>query len=96
MEVFNFERLGAEPEHNCTSTFYMYELFSISSSKFFRRPEVGRLVHPDNKGVPVGDKNPLTDVKLGVVDQQRPLYVLLHHIPGPSELSNVCGPHGAR
>ena len=46
-------------------------------------PEVGGLVHPDDKRVPVGDENPLADVELGVVDQQRALYVLLHHIPGP-------------
>ena len=49
------------------------------------KPEVGGLVHPDDQWVPVGDKNPLTDVKLGVVDQQRSLYVLLHHIPGPHQ-----------
>ena len=46
-----------------------------------RKPEVGGLVHPDDKGIPVGDKNPLPDVELGVVDEERSLYVLLHHIP---------------
>ena len=56
------------------------------SSPGGERPEVGGLVHPDDKRVPVGDENPLADVELGVVDQQRALYVLLHHVPGPSVL----------
>lgn len=47
------------------------------------RPQVRWLVHPDHEWVPVGDENPLANVKLGVVDQKRPLDVLLDHIPGP-------------
>ena len=38
-------------------------------------------VHPDDQGVPVGDQDPLPDVKLGVVDEEGPLNVLLDHVP---------------
>ena len=86
MEVFNFERLGAEPENH-----HWIFLFA-QRSQTGNRPEVGGLVHPDDKGVPVGDKDPLADVKLGVVDQQRPLYVLLHHISGPVSAVKFLGP----
>ena len=85
VEVFDFERLGAEPENH-----WMFPSVSaldgVRNLKFkvvWLRPQVRWLVHPDHEWVPVGDENPLANVKLGVVDQKRPLDVLLDHIPGP-------------
>jgi len=37
-------------------------------------PEVAVHVEVDGERVPVGDQEPLADVKLAVVDQQGPLY----------------------
>ena len=81
MKVFNLERLGAESE--CLS--YVFIRFLNIFSGWWQ-PEVGGLVHPDDQGVPVGDEHPLADVELGVVDEERPLDVLLHNVPGEGEV----------
>ena len=42
--------------------------------------QVAVLVEPERQRVPVGDDEPLTDVELGAVDEQRTLDVLLHDV----------------
>ena len=51
----------------------------LKARRSARWPEIWRFVHPDNQRVPVRDQHPLSDVELGVVDQQRPLDVFLHN-----------------
>ena len=43
------------------------------------------LVYPHCEGVPVRDEEPLPHIELGVIDQQRTLYVLLDHPPEEGE-----------
>ena len=45
-------------------------------------PQIAGFIHPNNQRVPVCDQDPLSDVKLGVVDQQRSLNILLDHVSG--------------
>ena len=80
MKVFNLERLGAESE---SLSYFFIQFLNIFLVRW--RPEVGGLVHPDDQGVPVGDEDPLADVELGVVDEERPLDVLLHNVPCEGE-----------
>ena len=78
MEVVNLEWLWAKSG----------QLFQFRFDMFWHVvccdpcvPEVWRLIHPDDQGVPVSHQHPLPDVKLGVVNQHRSLNVLLDHEP---------------
>ena len=54
----------------------LYDLIRSSNAG----PDVVVVVHPNDEGVSPRDHEPLPYVELGVVDQQRPLDVLLEHL----------------
>ena len=50
---------------------------------------VPHLVYPHSEWVPVGDEEPLSHIKLCLIDEQWPLYVLLYHPSAKERIGSV-------